>query len=140
LGISSLRFSVALATMLGFTTHATAEPVLGVWSSQYGCDWLEQNAHNTDLAIEDSRIYSIGYLDNTGVNGVNWGCSFNSIVTDNSGTFTADSNCWMETKFWKQNIAVTKNAETWVVVIHEDHDEKIYLVFDTQCVASIAER
>lgn len=134
--ISVFRLSVAVATTVGFTSYAIAEPVNGVWSSTYGCDWLEQNAHNTRLATEDSTVYSIGYLDNTGVNGVNWGCSFNSVTDTNATTFTADSNCWMETEFWKQNITITKDSDKWIVIMYEDTAEKVYLVFDTQCVAS----
>ena len=140
MGVSTFRFSVALATMLSFTNYAAAESVTGVWSSQYGCDWLEQNAHNTDLATEDSVIYSVGYLDSTGVNGVNWECSFNSLVDNSESAFTANSSCWMETEFWKQDITVTKDSDKWIVVIYEDTDEQVYLVFDTQCVASMAEQ
>ncbi len=133
---SAVRLSVAVATILSFTNYAVAETVSGVWSSPYGCDWLEQNAHNTTLAIEDSMVYSVGYLDETGVNGVNWGCSFDSLTVDSTYTFTATSSCWMETEFWKQNITITKNVDEWIVIMHEDTDEKVYLVFDTQCIAS----
>lgn len=134
--MSSIKLSVAVATLLTFSSHAVAEPVAGVWSSQYGCDWLEQNAHNTKMAADDQLIYSVGYLDSTGVNGVNWGCSFNSVTTDATSTFTAKSNCWMETEFWKQDITVTKDLDKWIVVMYEDAAEKVYLVFDTQCVVS----
>lgn len=133
---SAFRLSVAFATTLCFSSYAIAEPVTGIWSSPYGCDWLEQNAHNTRMATEDSAIYSVGYLDNTGVNGVNWGCSFNSLSDTSASTFTADSNCWMETEFWKQSITITKDTDKWIVVMYEDNKEKVYLVFDTQCVAS----
>lgn len=133
---SAIKFPIAVVTTLCLTTYATAESVTGVWSSQYGCDWLEQNAHNTDLAIEDSLTYSLGYLDNTGVNGINWGCSFNSLVDVDTRSFTAKSSCWMETEFWKQDIIATKDNDKWIVVMYEDTNEKVYLVFDTQCVAS----
>lgn len=133
--MSTFRLSVAVATLFGFSSYAIAEPVNGVWSSPYGCDWLEQNAHNTKLATEDSVIYSVGYLDDTGVNGVNWGCSFTSVSNTNAATFVADSNCWMETEFWKQTVTITKDTDKWIVVMHEDTNEKVYLVFDTQCIA-----
>ena len=133
---SAFRLSVAVATILSFTNYAIAETVSGVWSSPYGCDWLEQNAHNTALAIEDSMIYSVGYLDSTGVNGVNWGCSFDTLAVNSTDTVTATSSCWMETEFWKQNITMTKDADKWIVTMYEDNDEKVYLVFDTQCIAS----
>lgn len=133
---SAFRFSLAVVSTLGIATQAIAEPVTGVWSSPYGCEWLEQNAHNTQMATEDSAVYSVGYLDNTGVNGVNWGCSFNSVSDTTAKTFTADSSCWMETEFWKQNVTITKDVDKWIVVMHEDTNEKIYLVFDTQCIVT----
>lgn len=132
-----LRSSVtACVTLLTFTNFSFADTVNGVWSSKYGCYWLEQNANNTTLtADDDSAVYSVGYLDNTGINGVDWGCAFNDVKLDHTGKILADSSCWMETDYWKQNITITKTANSWIVVMHEDIDEKIYLVFDTQCIA-----
>ena len=136
-----LRSSVAAcATLLAFTNLSIAQPLDGVWSNQTGCHWLEQNAKNaTTTADNDTVTYSIGYLDNTGINGVNWGCAFNSMELDANGKILADSNCWMETDYWEQDITITKNADSWIVVMHEDVDEKIYLVFDTQCIAPAVE-
>lgn len=136
---SAIRFSVATATFFSFSAAAIAEPVSGVWSSQYGCSWLEQKSHDTDLNVEDSAVYALDYLDDTGVNGLNWGCSFNSLTSNTASTFTANSSCWMETEFWKQDITVTKDADKWIVIMYEDANEKVYLVFDTQCIASKVE-
>ncbi len=134
---SRLCTMIAVTTLFSFTNYSFAETLNGIWSSEYGCNWLEQNANNKKVAVDDdSAIYSIGYLDSTGVNGVNWGCAFTQMSYDSSGKLHADSNCWMETDFWKQNITISKIENNWIVVMKEDLNEKVYLVFDTQCVAT----
>lgn len=136
--MSSLTFSalVASVTVLAFTNYSFAESIDGVWSSEYGCTWLEEKTANASIDVEDKNIHLLGYLNATGIDGYNWGCSFKNVNTASVGIINADSNCWMETDFWKQNVVITKDSSGWIVTLYEDTNEKVYLVFDTKCVAS----
>jgi hypothetical protein len=135
--MSKLTFSaiVSSVTLLLFTNYSFAESIDGVWSSEYGCSWLKQKTTNTVDNTKDIPVHLLGYLSPVGIDGLNWGCSFNKVDTASTGVINADSNCWMKTDFWKQNIVITRDSVGWVVTMYEDHSEKIYLVFDTQCVA-----
>lgn len=131
--MSSLTFSstATAIALLSFTNYSFAQSIDGIWSTKSGCDWLESQAN-----LEDSTAYSLGYLNSKGVNGLNWGCAFNEIDTTVNGVITAESSCWLETEFWHQNIVIKKDPAGWIVTLHEDTQEKVYLVFDTKCVAS----
>ncbi len=136
--MSRLMFTavVTSATLMTFGNYAMAESIDGVWSTEYGCTWLEERTDNVDTNLEDKNVASLGYLDAAGVNGYNWGCAFNNVNTTSTGVINAESNCWLETDYWKQDIVIKKDPAGWIVTLYEDNREKVYLVFDTKCVAS----
>jgi len=136
--MSRLTFRViaASATLISFSNYAIAESIDGVWSTEYGCTWLEERTSNATGNFEDKNVHSLAYLNAAGVNGYNWGCTFNTIDTTSTGAINAKSNCWLETDNWNQTVMVKKDPAGWIVTLHDDNTEKVYLVFDTKCVAS----
>lgn len=136
--MSRLMFTavVTSATLMAFSNYAIAESIDGVWSTEYGCTWLEERTANATGNFEDKNVYSLGYLNAAGINGYNWGCRFDTVDTTSTGAINAKSNCWSEADYWNQTVMIKKDSAGWIVTLYEDTSEKVYLVFDTKCVAS----
>lgn len=129
-----LLSAVLLICLVSTATNA-AETINGVWSTQSGCDWLEKTAENPDAAWPDD-FAEIDYLDASGITGYEWGCDFNSVNATVDGTLIAKSSCYMESSHWKQTMVLTHVSKGWKVTLYKDADETVYLLYDTQCLAS----
>lgn len=115
----------SLIVLLTSSTIASAD-VVGVWSTKEGCDWyINGNLDNEDVSIISER----------GIEGMEWGCNFNSVSVNAEGQTVYDSTCYIEDQTWQDNVTVETNFDTggYTAIFSQDDEVPVRLEFPLSC-------
>lgn len=92
-----MKFMVATIAVLASVSAAQAE----YWTnSQYGCDW---NQHSTS---QPPDAESIAFLDQEGMKGWEWQCSFGTLHISPVGQITTVADCSAEGDSYVQTVTI----------------------------------